>query len=114
MGFFRSLFAVIAGTVVAFLLGMAFDYFRLAMQFDTEGLMMVFPVVAGAAGFIASIFALITAGGGKKPAQKSGSGTAQRSAAGRGTGKDSVPGMPTFDFDRAKQSVDDAHKLEEK
>jgi hypothetical protein len=113
MGFFRSLFGVIAGTVVAFLLGMAFDYFRLAMQFDTEGLMMVFPVVAGVAGFVASIFALIAAGGGQKQKQ-AGGGTAQPASARKGGAKHEVEGMPSFDFDKAKQTVKNAEKLEDK
>lgn len=113
MGFFRALFAVIAATVVAFLLGMAFDYFRMAMNLQLEGLLMVFPAVAGAAGFVAAIIALSMARGGG--AQTTGGAAARAGKARGGKAADEVPGMPTFDFDKAKQVAkgDDKDKVKE-
>lgn len=113
MGFFRSLFAVIAATAAAFLLGMAFDYFRMAMGLQTEGLLMVFPAVAGAGGFIAAIIALLAAGGGRPSAREPGGRPRQASAAQGGKSREAVPGMPTFDFDKAQQSVKGQDKAEE-
>ncbi len=114
MGFFRSLFAVIAATVVAFLLGMAFDYFRMAMNLQTEGMLMVFPAVAGAAGFIAAIIALSMARGGGS-ASRAASASAQTAKAKGSKAVHEVPGMPTFDFDKAKQETkgDGKGKVEE-
>ncbi len=113
MGFFRGLFAVIAATAAAFLLGMAFDYFRMAMGLQTEGLLMVFPAVAGGAGFIAAIIALLAAGGGR-PVTRDATGRSSRAPAGKGKqSKEEVPGMPTFDFDKAQQAVKREDKAKE-
>jgi hypothetical protein len=113
MGFFRSLFAVIGATAAAFLLGMAFDYFRMALGLETEGLMMVFPAVAGAGGFIAAIIALLAVGGSRPSASESGGRSGQASAAQGRRSKEEVPGMPTFDFDKAQQAVKAKDKAEE-
>lgn len=103
MGFFRALFAVIAATVLAFLLGMAFDYFRMAMDLRLEGLLMVFPLVAGGAGFIAAIFTLLLTR--NRPVTRvAGPGaTTQAVPRKRGEPEEIIPGMPVYDDRQVRQ-----------
>ena len=98
----RIMGAVFVGTLIAFVLGAAFDYYRIVSNMATDNLNFLFPAISALGGLLGSFAASMIASGGSR------AGTAVRGsrvppvATSKGAGAE-VPGMPTFDFSNTAQ-----------
>jgi hypothetical protein len=99
----RIMGAVFVGTLIAFVLGAAFDYYRIVSNMATDNLNFLFPAISALGGLLGSFAAsMIAAGGSRGSATVRDGKTVPRTGTGKITGAE-VPGMPTFDFSNTAQ-----------
>jgi hypothetical protein len=105
----KAIWAIIVGTFVAVVLGMAYDYFH-PEALNPENYKFMYPWFTGLPGFISGIIVAIMLNGGAQPAAKSGQAAKADPAKGgktaaKGAKSEAVPGMPSFDFEKAKAEI---------
>ncbi|MCH7472146.1 hypothetical protein IIA79_04250 [bacterium] len=99
MALARAIWAVVAGTFVAAIIGAMFDYFRDAIFPGNQDYKYLYPWVTAVAGLCAALMTLLVAGSGGLQAAKKTRASAERGKGGAKTKTSSeVPGMPTYDF----------------
>lgn len=103
MSVWKAIWAVIVGTFVAAALGMIFDYFRPAMLDPANYSKFMYPWFTAVPGLVSSIIVAMMLYGGARTASPAAGKPGAKGAKPQLSGKkgEAVPGMPTFDFDKA-------------
>lgn len=117
MAAFRAFSAVLAGFLLAFVLGAIYDYLPEGSLPDPSKMTYMYPWLFGGVGFISSLVAVLVfypavSQAAVRAALKAGGSTAkapvrQPAAPVKAATKSEVPGMPSFDFDAAKAKIDE-------
>lgn len=117
MAAFRAFAAVLAGTLLAFVLGAIYDYLPEGTLPDPSAMRYMYPWLFAGVGFIsalvcAAVFYPAVSQAAVRAALKAGGSTAkaparQPATPAKAVPKNEVPGMPSFDFDAAKVKIDE-------
>jgi len=80
--------------------GAMFDYARIAFNISTDNLVLVYPWVSGIGGLAAALLTAIIGATGAAP-ESTKAAPAKKGAPSKSASQN-VPGMPSFDFDKAR------------